>query len=100
MVELSESTRRLEDYEIHHQLDLELHDLILEAAGNNTLRTLLDGLNSRIVQIRMVHRPDRLVAATAEHIEVIDALLAGDPRAASDAMRMHLRSSRENLVFV
>ncbi len=100
MTAVRDSARGLAAYEAHHQLDFELHDLIFAAAGNTTLRTLVDGLNFRIMQMRMVHRPDRLEAATAEHIEIIDALLARDGPAAADAMRKHLRSSRENLAFV
>ncbi|MGH2361404.1 MAG: GntR family transcriptional regulator [bacterium] len=99
MTEVRESVTGLEEHEVHHQLDLELHAKILEAAGNITLQTLVDSLNIRVMQMRMVHRPDRLQAVIAEHIEILDALLARDPYAAANAMRKHLRNSRENLAF-
>lgn len=96
-VALQERGAGLEEYETHHQLDLRLHTLILEATGNATLKSLLDTVNARIVHMRMVHRPLRLQASIAEHLDIIAALLARDPARAAAAMRRHLKSRRENL---
>jgi DNA-binding FadR family transcriptional regulator len=93
---LRDSARGLEGYEADHQLDLDIHVTIPEAEGNSMLRMFIDGLNLRIMHLRIVHRPDRLGAASAEHIEIIDALLGYDPEGARETMCMHLRHSREN----
>lgn len=90
----------LHDFEVHHELDLRLHSLISTASGNVTLATIVEGLTLRSQQqMRMVHRPERLVAANIEHIAIIDALIAQDPHAAAEAMRVHLRnqSTRESV---
>lgn len=100
MAAVCESERDLKDFELYHELDLKLHALICEASGNATLCAILDSLNLRIMQTRMIHRPERLVAASIEHINIIDALLARDPHAAAEAMRLHLHNSRENLALV
>lgn len=98
MAALRDSARDLKDFELFHQLDLKLHELISKASGNATLSAVLDNLNVRIVQTRMIHTPERLVEASIEHINIIDALIARDPHAAAEAMRVHLRNSREYLV--
>ncbi len=87
----------IEEYEIHHRIDVQLHSLILEAAGNLTLKKVIDSLNNHIMHIRMVHTPERLQASVAEHMEIISGLLAGDPAMASGAMRKHLENARENI---
>ena len=100
LLRLRETNPGIEEYEIHHRIDVQLHSLILEAAGNQTLTKLIDGLSDRIMHIRMVHTPERLQASVAEHMEIISGFLAGDPMMASDAMRKHLENAREYISFL
>ncbi len=90
----------LEEYEIQHRSDLELHRLILEAAGNATQRQVVEMLNARITRVRMVNSPTRFHSSLDEHLEIIAALKAGDGTAAAEAMRKHLANARENLYLL
>ena len=100
LVGVGEAETGFDSYETHHRIDLELHAMIVEATGNTTLKALLDGLTDRIRHIRIVHSPARLRASVEEHLEIIVALLAGDGTLAGEAMRKHLRNSRENLLLL
>jgi DNA-binding GntR family transcriptional regulator len=86
-----------QDYETHHRSDVALHRLIVESAGNAILRQLVEMLNERIVQVRIVNSPARFQKSVAEHLEIIAALRAGDAGEAADAMRRHLANARESL---
>jgi DNA-binding GntR family transcriptional regulator len=77
---------------------MSLHGLIVASAGNETLRQLMDTLNSRIVQVRVVTSPGRFRDAVDEHLEIVAALQAGDAEGAADAMGRHLASARQGLV--
>jgi len=81
-------------------LDSELHDLIAAGSGNAFLIHELERLNilfrafrdaawSRSQDRRDFHR---LPAEASEHLAIIEALLAGDRRAAARAMTQHIVS--------
>lgn len=89
-----------EDYEAFLRADLELHGLIVEATGNATLRQVLDMLNERVIQVRVVTSPERFQHSVDEHLAILAALRERDPEAAAEAMRQHLVNARENLVFL
>jgi DNA-binding GntR family transcriptional regulator len=89
-----------EDYEAFLRADLDLHGLILEASGNATLRQVLDLLNERIIQVRVVTSPPRFQRSVDEHIEIVGALRDRDGSAAAEAMRRHLANAREHLVVL
>ena len=67
---------------------------------NATLRHVLEMLNERIVQVRVVTSPARFRHAVAEHLEIIAALKGGDALEAMNAMRRHLESARQSLVLL
>jgi DNA-binding GntR family transcriptional regulator len=61
---------------------------------------VVDLLNERIVQVRVVTSPPRFQRSVDEHIAIVSALRARDAVAAAEAMRRHLANARENLVFL
>ena len=69
-----------------------LHAGILEASGHETARRLSRALSSQIVrfQYRTVLLPGRSQHSYAEHADIVEAIAAGDPDAAEEAMRRHL----------
>ena len=69
-----------------------LHRTIAELSGHETARRLILGLNSQIVryQYRTILAPGRPRDSFAEHTAIVDAIAAGDPEAAEEAMRAHL----------
>jgi DNA-binding GntR family transcriptional regulator len=100
LLELKERPVGPEGYEAFLRADLDLHGTILEASGNGTLRQVVDLLNERIVQVRVVTSPPRFQRSVDEHIAIVGALRARDAGAAAEAMRRHLANAREHLVFL
>jgi DNA-binding GntR family transcriptional regulator len=81
-------------------LDSRLHDLIAESCANAFLAKELGRLKILFRAFRDVawqrdeERNDyhRLVEESGEHLAIVEALLQGDPKAASRAMSRHIRS--------
>jgi len=81
------------------RIDRELHDRLIEASGNGYWVKLYFDLRERIelcgYQVsQLPHRFERIVA---EHIEIIDALLAGDLARGRRGLRTHIRNVREGV---
>ncbi len=89
-----------EAYEAFLRADMGLHGLIVDSTGNAALRHVLEMLNERIVQVRVVTSPARFRHAVDEHLAIIAALKARDALAAMEAMRRHLESARQSLVLL
>jgi GntR family transcriptional regulator, rspAB operon transcriptional repressor len=87
-----------EAYEAFLRADMGLHGLIVDSTGNATLRHVLEMLNERIVQIRVVTSPARFRHAVDEHLAIIAALKARHAQEAMEAMRRHLENARQSLV--
>src|SRR5690606_3697072 len=73
----------------------QFYDCLIEGSGNEALRITLRMLNSRVMLLRAtsLRAPGRMSASLAELQELIDALLAGDGRAARQAARRHVRKA-------
>ena len=74
-----------------------IHDLILHHADNEQLSLLMKRLQLPIIrfQIRASVDEDYRNASRAEHEDVIEAILSGDPDRAESAMKAHLRQASE-----
>lgn len=91
---------RKEAIETARSLDSRLHDLIAESCGNRFLSRELGRLKMLIRSFRDVawHRrptdsdPARFGKEAREHLAIVEALLAGNPRSAAVAMSRHIRS--------
>jgi DNA-binding GntR family transcriptional regulator len=77
----------------------QIHAFIFEALGNARLLEIYRRLQEHIVRHRLhffskshAGRPE---ASYREHLEILDALAAGDPERCERAMRTHLRNSLE-----
>ncbi len=77
--------------------DEAFHEGLAQAAGNQMAARYLRDINERI-RILRVHdftTDDRIDATIVEHVEIADAVLAGEADAASALMRVHIdRSAR------
>ena len=100
LVELKGREVGPEDYETSLRADMDLHGLIVEATGNGMLAQVLEMLNERVVQVRVVTSPPRFQHSVDEHLAIVAALRARDADGAAEAMRQHLANARENLVFL
>ncbi|MVU80641.1 FCD domain-containing protein [Nocardia sp. ET3-3] len=78
----------------YSSLNHELHAAIAEMAGQHTAADLIGRLNTQVVrfQFQLSLRPGRPQVSLAEHLAVVEAIIAHDPAAAEQAMRDHLDS--------
>lgn len=99
---LKRPMRSDEDRRAHEIDNSELHQTIVQAAGNRRLVEMYEALNAHI-KIARVHAsesdwPVRLREEQAEHEDIVAALEARDPEAVRAAMRAHLYRAKDALV--
>ncbi|HEX7352009.1 FadR/GntR family transcriptional regulator [Brachybacterium sp.] len=87
----------LADSALYPQLDLQLHQEIALLSGNRALHGLLEAVSVPLFhamqEVRAARDLQGLVGAEhVDHLRIIDAILAGDPDAASAAMEHHMRA--------
>jgi DNA-binding GntR family transcriptional regulator len=80
----------------------QLHRRVLEVSGHRVAAEVCGRLNSQVVrfQFRTVLAPGRPAKSLAEHTAIVEAIAAGDRRAAEAAMRQHLSHVAETLPAV
>jgi DNA-binding GntR family transcriptional regulator len=83
----------------YSELNRRLHGLVLALAGQATAAMILERLRGQNVrhQFRLAMHPGRPAVSLPQHLEIIEALCAGDPEAAEAAMRRHIRSVIDTL---
>jgi DNA-binding GntR family transcriptional regulator len=83
----------------YSELNKQLHALVLTLGGQTTARAILSRLRGQNVrhQFQLAMHPGRPSVSLPQHLEIIEALCAGDPEAAEAAMRRHLRSVIDTL---
>jgi DNA-binding GntR family transcriptional regulator len=88
---------RLAEY---FDLNEQLHEAIYRASGNRYLaRQALDmRAKLRLLRGPRLLQPGRIRQSFAEHARIIEAIAAGDPAAASRAMRKHTMMQGETLM--
>ena len=84
----------------YFRLNQQIHERILDWAGNPTLVTLYRGLAGRIRRARYVANMtrDRWAQAVAEHEEILRALEARDGVALAQVLKRHLRNKCETVI--
>ena len=84
--------------EAHVKADLEFHALLAEATGNPLFGIVLTPIQELLIESRR-RTVGRHGAALAHehHARILDAVRAGDPAAAAEAMRMHLEANYRHL---
>jgi DNA-binding GntR family transcriptional regulator len=80
-----------------YELDEDLHDQLLVAAGYGRVRRFLDAARAPLDRMRRLVLPegDRPHATVREHRWLVDAVRTGDPEFAGAAMRRHLNAVLE-----
>ena len=73
----------------------QFYDCLIEGSGNEALGITLRMLNSRVMLLRAtsLRAPGRMSASLTELQELLDALLAGEAKAARQAARRHVRNA-------
>lgn len=84
-----------EEFGLYWSADHRFHTLIASQAGNPFLETAYDALSGQIQRFRLFSKMGHtgLDAAVPEHEVILKALEAGDPVAASEAMRSHIEGA-------
>ncbi len=80
------------------EIDRKLHDLILEAAGNELLRTVVWDLRVRTERAFTYYGAQGEMNSTRdEHIQLVDVIIQCDGEEAERLMREHLTNARARL---
>ena len=78
--------------------DRDLHALIAQACGNPVLQQIIDDVRTRTSMFRFGRLPSRRKSVCAEHLAIVDALLAGDGLRAQQAMQDHVDQVRHMIL--
>lgn len=103
LLTLSEPLERMRahvgDLKAFARADLDFHNALATAAGNDTLVDLLHVVRSllQVYADRAVHDEDAARTAVAEHDAVYRAVEAGDEDAAASAMASHMATASKRL---
>ena len=80
-----------DDRAAFHQLDLEFHEMILDALGFHKVKQAVESARITLDRIRRIlTSPDIAAATRNEHERIVAAIEAGDGDKAASAMRAHL----------
>lgn len=84
--------------EEHIAVDDELHSTVANLAGSRILAELIRDLRKKTKIFDMGRVPERFAPGIAEHLEIIDAILARDAARAQTAMRTHIDNVRSSVI--
>ena len=73
--------------------DATFHDMVAELGGNALVRETLARLRSHLHMYRLYHHARHAAATKPEHVAIAEAIAAGDPDTAAEAMRAHLMTA-------
>lgn len=78
--------------------DSRFHEILSAACPNRLLGDMVIQVRNRISYLSANHQtdPNRMSSCTQEHLRIVEAIAAGDPQAAEQAMRDHLTMLRES----
>lgn len=84
------------------RLDFRMHEMLIAALDNELIAETYRVNADRILLMRLVNRltRERLLAATAEHMTILDALRKRDGEAAAAAMARHLSAAFQKMMGV
>ena len=93
------------DFRRHEKLNLELHRIIIDTAGNKRLAEMYESLNAHI-KIARIHGgkaggngfSDRLAEEQAEHEAIVDAIESRDSKLVTAALRKHIYRAKDALI--
>jgi DNA-binding GntR family transcriptional regulator len=81
------------------ELDTTFHETLAAAAGNTMLLEQLKAINERLFVFRIIDfgHPDRQRTTCAQHMKVVERILAGDASGARVAMARNIEDGRANV---
>jgi DNA-binding GntR family transcriptional regulator len=96
--DLPESRPSPERLERVLSVDRQLHNAVLEAAGNRLLMQVVDDMRNRTTRVQFLVPMGRAALSQEEHWRIVAALRDRNPDEAEAAMRDHLRRAKARLI--
>jgi DNA-binding GntR family transcriptional regulator len=91
-----------DDRKTHEKDNSELHQIIVEAAGNRKLQEMYNALNAHIKIVRIhageANWPARMQEEQAEHEAIVSAVEAKDAEALKSALRKHIYRAKDSML--
>jgi DNA-binding GntR family transcriptional regulator len=91
-----------DDRKAHEKDNSELHQIIVEAAGNRKLQEMYNALNAHIKIVRIhaaeANWPVRMSEEQAEHDAIVAAIEARDAQALTTALRKHIYRAKDSML--
>ena len=94
------SSHKNPTYDMHWKLDGDIHGTISQGCGNAIMASVIADLRRLTQLFESQTFPRRIKPGCAEHLAILDALIAGDAGKASKAMRVHLDCVRAGVMDV
>lgn len=99
---LKKIIRNDEDRKAHERDNVEFHQILIRASGNQRLTEMYEELNAHI-KIARIHRgerdwPSRQAEEQAEHERIVTALENRDAQELVNAMRQHIHRAKDALL--
>lgn len=92
------SNHKKPTYDMHWKVDGDLHGAIAQGCGNAIMASVIADLR-RITQLFEIQTiPRRIKPGCAEHLAILDAMIAGDAGKASKAMHVHIDRVRAGVM--
>ena len=82
----------------HWEVDDALHLGIARSSGNKLIISLVSDLRVRTRMFNKDRLPTRFEPGKQEHLEILDAIEAGDEATASERMMAHIANAREAIL--
>lgn len=95
-----ESAVEKKDTSIIARADVALHDIIVQAAGNQRLQQMINNLAEQMYRYRFVYIMDESQHETlvAEHREIYESIACRDRKRASRAAKLHIDNQKESVI--
>jgi DNA-binding GntR family transcriptional regulator len=86
------------DATTHRVMDDRLHETLAHMARSQILQDMIANLRLRTRVFDKAMLPDRFEPGCREHLEILDAVIHGDPDRAEVAMRTHLNAAADSIL--
>lgn len=102
-VNLQQQQRALEDRDLIQlmHLDEQMHFLLCSYLNNREITSTMERLRDKIHQVilRVTHQDrNRPAESTAEHVQIIQAVIQGEPERAAQLMTEHLEAGKRRIL--
>ena len=102
---LEPSSKEDDQFEIFHETDLELENIVIDSIDNEYIANMFDYLKNQSLRLRFLAeykkggpREDIIQQGSKEHLDIVNALLEGNQYKAKEATIKHLEESQRRAI--